>query len=161
MSEELKNEKARRRYLAIRLLESGMKQTKVAEVMGVSQGSISHWKKAFAEKGISGLNALPQSGRKPRLSKVQKSKLVTYLDSGAHSNGFEGDFWTQKRVSRLIKEKFDVELKPRQCGNLLKELNYVWKVPQTKSYDQKADEVRYWKVETLPDIKKKPKPETR
>jgi len=99
----------------------------------------------------------PYPGKPSSLNAGQKETLCECLDEGAEAHNFEGNFWTQKRVSRLIKEKFSIELKPRTCGDLLKKLEYRLKIPQLKSYDQNPEKVKEWKEETIPEIKKKHK----
>jgi Transposase and inactivated derivatives len=145
------------RQVAINLLKQGWKQERVASFLQVSQASISNWKKAYEKQGEAGLQPIPQSGRPASLNASEKEQLKQHLKAGAEACGFRGNFWTQKRVSRLIKEQFSVTLKPRQCGNILKELNYVLKLPQLKSYEQDAQKVEEWKTETIPEIKKKQK----
>ncbi|MGB0931972.1 MAG: IS630 family transposase [Chitinophagales bacterium] len=149
--------KETKRKIAIKLLDEGWSQKKIASFLEVNQSSISNWKKAFEKKGEEGLKSIPQSGRIPRLKETQKEELKTAIDKGAEAIGFVGNFWTQKRIKGLLKDEFSVELKPRQCGNILKGINYVLKLPQTKSYEQKPEEVEKWKTETIPEIKKKAK----
>jgi len=146
------------RQVAINLLQEGWKQDRIASFLQVSQASISNWKRAYKKQGKQGLQPLVQSGRPARLSANEKEELKESLNAGAEACGFRGNFWTQKRVSRLIEEKFSVQIKPRQCGNILKELNYVLKLPQLKSYEQDAQKVEEWKTEKLTEIKKKQKP---
>lgn len=155
----LKELKEYRRLEAVRLLEQGWKQKKVAEFLEVSQGSVSNWRRKYEASGKEGLKAKRQTGKPPRLNETQKEQLKVFLDQGATACGFEGDFWTHKRVSRLVLEKFDVILKPRMCGYLLKALGYVLKKPQLRSYQQKPEKVLEWKKEKIPEIKKKPKNE--
>lgn len=136
------------------LLEQGWTQQRIAEAYGVDQSTVSHWKGLYDEHGESGLRIKTYPGKQPRLDDSQKEQLKTYLDQGAQAQGFTGNFWTQKRVSRLIKEKFSVELKPRSCGDLLKALGYSLKKAQLKSYQQNPEKVREWKEEKIPEIKK-------
>ena len=92
------------------------------------------------------------------MSLAQKEELKDFLDAGAEQGGFIGNFWTQKRVSRLINEKFSIEITPRHCGNILKDLGYILKIPQTKSYEQNPEKVEEWKTEKIPEIKKSHRP---
>lgn len=152
----LKDLKEYRRLQAVKLLEQGWKQKKVADFLGVSQGSISNWQRKYKTLGKAGLKAKSQPGKPPRLTESQKEELKIFLDQGATACGYEGNFWTHKRVSRLVLEKFDVTLKPRMCGYLLKDLEYSLRKPQLKSYQQKPEQVQEWKEEKIPEIKKKP-----
>ena len=144
------------RKTAIKLLKEGWTQTKVANFLSVDQSTISRWKKWYSIKGYEGLKPAVHSGRPPLLNLAQKEELKSFIDKGADQYGFIGNFWTQKRVSRLIKEKFSIELTPRHCGNILRDLGYILKIPQTKSYEQNPEKVKAWKTETIPEIKKKP-----
>ena len=150
----LKSWKEARRFKAIELLEQGWTQQRIADAYGVSQGTVSHWKRHHDEQGDPGLLIKTYPGKQSRLNDFEKEQLRAYLDQGAQHQGFTGDFWTQKRVSRLIKEKFSVELRPRSCGDLLKALGYSLKKPQLKSYQQKPEKVKEWKEEKIPEIKK-------
>jgi len=154
-TKQLKSWKETRRHKAIELLKLDWTQEKVALAYGVSQSTVSTWKKAYDKNGVSGLNIKKYSGKQPRLNKDQEEQLKKYLNKGATSFGFIGNFWTQKRVSRLILEQFSVILKPRSCGDLLKRLNYSLKKPQLKSYDQNPEKVREWKEEKIVEIKKR------
>lgn len=136
------------------LLEQGWTQDRIATAYGVSQSTVSHWKRAYAEQGVSGLRIKTYPGKQSRLNDSQKEQLKIYIDQGAQKHGFIGDFWTQKRVSRLIREKFRIELKPRSCGDLLKTLDYSLKKAQLKSYQQHPEKVKEWKEEKIPEIKK-------
>lgn len=151
----LQAKKENDRKTAIKLLKEGWKQTKIAKFLSVDQSTISRWKKWYKAKGYDGLKPAVHSGRPPLLSLAQKDELKTFIDDGAEQHGFIGNFWTQKRVSRLIKENFSVELTPRHCGNILRDLDYVLKIPQTKSYEQNPEKVEEWKTEKIPEIKKK------
>ena len=59
------------------------------------------------------------------------------------------------RIGRLISEKISTEITPRHCGNILKELDYILKIPQTKSYEQSSEKIEEWKTEKIPEIKKR------
>jgi len=143
------------RKTAIKLLKEGWTQSKVANFLNVNQSSVSRWNKWYKAKGYDGLKPAVHSGRSPLLSIAKKEELKTFIDAGAEQCGFTGNFWTQKRVSRLIDEKFSIEITPRHCGNILKDLDYVLKIPQTKSYEQNPEKVEEWKIEKIPEIKKR------
>ena len=144
------------RRTAIKLLKEGWTQSKIANFISVDQSTISRWKKWYNTKGYDGLKPALHSGRPPLISLPQKEELKRFIDSGAEQFGFTGNFWTQKRISRLIHEKFSIEITPRHCGNILKSLDYILKIPQTKSYEQNPEKVEEWKTEKIPEIKKKP-----
>lgn len=153
--EKLKSWKEARRFKAMELLEQGWTQEQIAKAFGIHQSTVSSWKKLHRIHGDSGLLLQGHPGKKSRLSDAQKELLKSYLDQGASAHGFIGDFWTQKRVSRMIVDEFSIVLQPRSCGDLLKSLDYILKKPQLKSYQQNPEKVKQWKEETIPEIKKK------
>lgn len=154
VTQQLKSWKELRRFKALELLEGGWSQQQIAKAYGVNQSTVSNWKRAYEQNGASGLKLKTYPGKRPRLDTEEEERLKACLDQGASSFGFIGDFWTQKRVSRLIQEQFSVDLKPRSCGDLLKRLGYSLKKPRLKSYDQKPEKVKEWKEAKLPEIKK-------
>lgn len=143
-----------RRKRAIELLAQGWKQTRIAEALGVTQGAVSQWKSRYSKEGANCWQDKPIPGAPPRLSNEEEDRLGLLIKEGAQAYGFQGDFWTQKRVSRLVKEVFDKELGPKQCGRILKKLGFTRQKPQKRSYHQKEEKVRQWKEEELPAIKK-------
>lgn len=148
------NTREYRRKRAIELLEKGWKQQQIAEALGVSQGAVSQWKKRYAKEGIGCWRDKPIPGAPARLSHEQEQQLIEVVLKGAEPYGFQGEFWTHKRVSRVVKEVFDLDLGPKQCGRILHKWNLTRQKPQRRSYHQKAEAVAEWKQERLPKLKK-------
>jgi putative transposase len=93
----------------IRLLHCGkMSQVQIAQHLGVSEATISKWKKILEESGPDALQAWKASGRPPKLSTVQKDQLVEKLKQGALAAGFPTEQWTQARVKKVIEQEFGV-----------------------------------------------------
>ena len=75
---------AERRAEGVNLLQSGkMNQVQIAQHLGVSEATISKWKKVLEESGPTALRARKASGRPPKLSTAQKEQLVEKLKQGA------------------------------------------------------------------------------
>lgn len=148
------NTREYRRQRGIELLNQGWKQTQIAEALGVTQGAVSQWKKRLKQEGQVCWQDKPIPGPPSKLSTEQEQVLRQLIIQGAAAFGFEGQFWTYKRVSRLIDEQFGVQLSPRQCGRILKKLDLTRQKPQRRSYKQDPQQVQQWKEEQLPDLKK-------
>lgn len=146
-----------RRKRAIDLLKQGWKQSRIAKALGVTQGAISTWKKRYESEGASCWEDKPIPGAPSKLSESQEVELKSIVDSGAEAYGFQGDFWTYKRVSRVIKESFNIDLSPKQSGRILKRLNFTRQKPQRQSNSQNPEEVERWKTQDLPTLKKSQK----
>ena len=87
---------AERRAEGGRLLQSGeMSQAQIARHLGVSEATVSKWKKKLDQGGPEALQAHQASGRPPKLSQADKQKLVSILEQGALAAGFGTEQWTQ------------------------------------------------------------------
>ncbi len=121
------------RKRAIALLAKGMKQTFIAEVLGVGQSTVSQWLTAYKIKGESSLELPKMGGSKGFLSASQKENLSKLLvTKTAEDYGFEGDFWTRVRVGVLIENEFGVSYKERSVGDVLKSIGFSLQKPQKK-----------------------------
>lgn len=148
------NTREYRRKRAIGLLKTGWKQKQIAEALDVSQGAVSQWKKRYELEGSACWKDKFIPGAPAKLSAEDEQALKKLILNGAVAWGFEGEFWTHKRVSRLILEQFQKELSPKQCGRILKKLELTRQKPQLHSKSQKPEEVKQWKEERLPALKK-------
>jgi transposase len=131
------------------------KQSEIAEAMGVSQSSVSNWIKNYKEKGASSLVYPKVGGSTRRISVEDQVELVKLLNKGAVQNGYDGDLWTRPRVQHLIKERFGIGYSVRAVGDLLADLGYTVQKPGKRSYKQDPEQVRQWREERLPALKKK------
>ena len=120
---------------AIKLKEEGMKQYKIAAVLGIGTTTLSTWLKRYKLEGVSYLEPSKIGGHKKSfLSKVREEKLSEILlTKTAEEYGFQGGFWTYKRIGAVIKEEFGVSYKERSIGDLLKRIGFSWQKPQKKA----------------------------
>jgi transposase len=142
-----KEELEARRKQAIRLLNrTDMSVAEVAEVEGVSRQSVNDWKNAYEEDGMEGLEAKPSGGgADPELPEEKLPELEELLLDGAEAHGFEGDIWTCPRVTRLLEEKFDVDVTPRTAGNYLEKLDWSNKRSQRRAAERDPEEIEQWR----------------
>lgn len=121
------------RKRAVILTEKGMKQQEIADVLGVGQSTVSHWLIAYKKEGASSLKAKKMGGSKGFLTKEQKGELSELLTvHTAEDYGYEGAFWTRKRVAEVIRQHFGVEYKERSVGDVLKAINFTLQKPKKK-----------------------------
>lgn len=143
-----------RRQMIVRLHEEGKGQSKIAELLDLSQSYVSRILRSYKQSGAQAFEVSTGKGAVPRLSKDQKIQLCALLEAGAVSYGFEGAIWTSKRVQRVIAEQFAVFYSQRQVDRILKELNYTRQKPQKVDYRQSKASVETWKTEGLAALKK-------
>lgn len=145
------------RQICLKLLAQKMKQAKIAEIIGKTQGYVSQIKKRYEMYGEQGLKEKKAAGAACKISESQKASLEKMIDLGAENNGFEGAIWTRKRIKMLIEGHFSVIYSEKQIGRLLKKMGYSLQKPQKKDYRQKESAIEKWKKEDLPAYKKKHK----
>lgn len=119
--------------------EEGMKPLQIAKVLGVGITTVRTWLKRFEQEGDSYL--LPATigkGKKPFLDSEQVANLSNILvTKTAEDYGFEGDFWTRKRIGQVIEQEFNVTYKERSVGDLLKRMGFSRQTPQKKAIIKK------------------------
>jgi transposase len=108
----------------MKLLEQGFTQTAAARAIGVNPRSVRRWKHDLKVGGWAALEAIPASGRPPRLSREQRQELERQLMQGASAAGFNGDFWTCRRVAEYIERTFGVRYHVDHIGRLLHAMNW-------------------------------------
>ena len=70
----------------------------------VDPRSVRRWKHDLCRGGSAALQAVPASGRPPKLSSRQRQRLEKHLLKGAQAAGFATDLWTCPRVAELIEQ---------------------------------------------------------
>lgn len=143
-----------RRQTIVRLDEEGHGQSKIAELLDVSQSYVSRILRSYKQLGTQAFEVSTGKGAVSRLSGDQKVELCALLEAGVVSYGFEGAIWTSKRVQRVIAEQFGVLYSQRQVDRILKELNYTRQKPQKVDYRQSKASVEAWKTQELSALKK-------
>jgi transposase len=144
----------KRRLQAIRLLKEGQQASIVARWLGASKSSVSRWQQAYREQGKEGLRPKPIPGRPPRLSKVQKAKLVRWLLRSPLAYGYRTDLWTLKRVAHLIEERLHVRYHPNHVWRLLADLDWSCQKPVKRARERDEKAIAHWKRYVWPHIKK-------
>lgn len=114
-----------RRQLAWDMVQKGMTQKRVAELLDVTQAAVSQWVKRAKEGGAEALQAKPYPERARKLASEQLEKLMRMLAEGAEAHGF-GERWTTENISQFIEETFEVQYHPAHLSRLLRQWGFVW-----------------------------------
>ena len=151
-----RKEAERRRMLAITLLDDGLTQTHVAQILGVSDAAISQWVKAKRKGGgVVALKAKPHPGFKPKLDAKQIKRLEKMLTQGPTQHGYSTELWTLKRVSQLIQKKFDVSYDPSSVWHVLRRMGWSCQKPERRARERDEDAIAIWRKKDWPRIKKR------
>jgi transposase len=144
-----------RRIRAWELHEAGWKQTKIAQALGVAQGTVSQWLKAAQQGGTEALRRRPAPGPTPKLTPEQRARLPELLKMGAEYFGFVGEVWTGKRVVQVIENHFGVRYHPEYIPRLLRSIGWSLQKPARRAMQRDEDKVEQWKQEEWSTLKKK------
>jgi transposase len=146
---------AERRAEGVRLLQAReLNQAQIARHLGVSEATISKWKKVLEESGPTGLEARKASGRPPKMSAAQKEQLVEKLEEGALAAGFPTEQWTQARVKQVIEQEFGVSYHRDYISRLLKGLGWSVQKLDPRAIERDEELIRAWLSQDWPRIKK-------
>ena len=146
---------AERRAEGVRLLQAGeMSQAQIARHLGVSEATISKWKKVSEQKGPAGLQARKASGRPSKLNATDKRQLVEKLEQGALAAGFATEQWTQARVQKVIEQEFGVHYHRDYISRLLHGLGWSVQKLDPRAIERDEELIQAWLSQDWPRIKK-------
>ncbi|WP_406191362.1 winged helix-turn-helix domain-containing protein [Streptomyces sp. NBC_01017] len=140
-------EAEQRRLQAADLFEQGMRQNKVAEVLGASRQAVSLWHRAWREGASDALLSTGPGGNS-YLSAEQEAELEVLLRAGPVEHGWEDQRWTLARIGRLIEERFGVTYELSGVWRLLDRLGWSWQVPKVRAIER--NEEANWCTQTWP-----------
>ena len=151
------------RIRAIRMHEQGLKQNKIAILLGVHKNSIYQWVKLYKEQGSKGLKEVVR-GRKKGDGKLlnnrqEKEVQRMIVDKMPDQLKLPYALWTRKAIVDLIKRTYKINLAIRTMGDYLNIWGFTPQKPKKKAYEQNNKAVNKWLQEEYPTIIKKAKKE--
>ena len=99
------------------------------------------------------LAARKGTGRKPKLTRVQKAQVFRWVNGkNPMQYGFDFALWTRHVVRDLIFQKFNVSLSVTSVGSLLAELDLTPQKPLQRAYQRDPEAIERWRRDTFPAI---------
>lgn len=146
----------KRRFEAMRLLDTGLNQSEVARRVKVVRQTVARWARDYRHSGKAALKKAGRAGRKPRLSVSDWRRLEKLLLRGPEALGYETPLWTCPRVAHLIESEFQVRYHQGHVWKLLIMLGWSPQRPTGRARERNEEAIRGWRKQQWPAIKKKP-----
>lgn len=132
-----KSVRMRLRYLALAHFQEGQSRTDIAKFLKVSRTSVNKWISQYHQNGLEGLVDKKTTGRPLRLSKLQCSQLVDYINNAAKSN--EGGRLVGTDIQLFISENFSYQYHLSSVYKLLHRLGFSWITSRSKHPKQSIE----------------------
>lgn len=141
-----------RRILVLLGLAKGESVRQVAETFSVSRQTVYEWLKDFLLRGIESVTYSHPTGRKPKLTKTQKRRLVELVKAGPLAAGYLSHCWTALLIQQLILREFGVLYNRHYVCELLHNLGFSYQKAKFVSDHLDEEGRRKWLTETWPQI---------
>ena len=148
------------RMMAVERIREGEDVATVMASYGLCRTTGYKWlaKASGRGRGIRSLEARKGSGRKPKLTRTQKSQVFRWVNGkNPLQYGFDFALWTREAVRELILRKFDISLSVTSVGSLLAELNLTPQKPLQRAYQRDPEAIERWQRDIFPAIAKQSK----
>ena len=123
------NGREMRKALAVKLIYQDYRYEEIQEILDVSVGSLTGWKQAYEQNGISGLR-LNHKGRKSYLSARQREEVLSWLQTK--------ECWELGELEYKLAFEYEVTYESKQSYyDLFNAAGISWK--KTTSLNPKAD----------------------
>lgn len=111
------------RMHGVLLVAHGLSARQAAELLGDAPRTVELWIHRFRQENLEGLREEPRPGRPSRLSPEQMALAQAAVRSSPAEAGLKAERWDANAVSDYLR-LIGVDLKPRQCRNLLRQWGF-------------------------------------
>jgi len=108
------------RLHAVLLVAQGLTPPQAATWLGDAVRTVELWVHRFEANGLEGLRERARPGRPSRLNADQAGQVQAALRASPGNAGLNADRWNSESLSAYL-HSLGVDLKPRQCRNLLRQ----------------------------------------
>src|SRR5262249_36386092 len=143
------------RLMAVERVQEGENPSTVIASYGFCRTTIYKWLRAAKGRGRSlvALRSRKGTGRPRKLTKAQEWQVFRWINGkDPRLYGVDFGLWTRLIVSKLVADKFDIELSLASVGKLLAELGLTPQKPLQRAYERDPAAIEAWKRDTHPSI---------
>jgi transposase len=154
-------ELSEKRKIAIKLREKGISNKDVAQIVGISEQTISIYYSRYKKDGNK-IFKVKQAGRPKksgkRLTDEQEQQIIRLLiDTNPQQLQFKFALWTREAVRQLIHQQIGILMPISTVGDYLKKWKFTSKKPIKRAYERKDEKTKQWLEVEYPKIKKEAK----
>ena len=146
-----------RRQQAIKMLSEELSLNEIARRIECSPSSVMRWRDLWDALGEEGLRVRTATGRPPKMSDKQKTKLLKLLLQGPMAFGWPTDVWTTRRVAELIRKKFSIDYHFTHVARILYALDWSPQKPERRALERSEAAIQRWKATDWERSKKTPR----
>jgi transposase len=128
------------------MLSEELSLNEIARRIECSPSSVMRWRDSWAALGEEGLKGRIATGRPPKMSNRQSTKLLKLLLKGPIAFGWPTDVWTTRRVSELIRKKFSVDYHFTHVARILHALNWSPQKPERRALEHNEVAIQKWET---------------
>jgi len=140
------------RIRGVVLVSQGYNYREVAEILDVTNGSVSNWVARYLNGGPRALATEARSGRPRRLSEDELCEFEEIIDAGAMAYGFPNELWDAKRAAHVIQECFAVSYHPNHVAKILHQRGFSVQCPAVTLALANREAHKRWENEDIPRI---------
>ena len=153
------NEQYQIRLNIVRLWKKGKSYSEIAEIFNVSERHVRSVIKKYIKEGLKGIKPKKRGrkeGAKRILTKEQEKEIQQIItDKTPDQLKFKECMWCRKNIAALIKERFDIEIKPSTLGYYLERWGFSVQRPIKRAYKQDQGKIDEWLNVEFPGITKR------
>lgn len=151
------------RNQSVRLRKKGMTYEQIAEIVGVSPGSVGGWCRQYAKHGTKGIQIKKRGrrhGDQRTLTPEQEKRIQkAIVDKEPDQLKLPFALWTRIAVQQLIKQLLSINMPIRTVGEYLTRWGFTPQKPLRRAYEQNPKMVSKWLDEQYPAIAARAKKE--
>lgn len=150
-------DKQHRRMTAAAPFEQGqLRDSQIAQMLGLSTRAVNHWHHAWRQEGTAALISKGPTGPHCLLTQDQQHELRQVLRRGAKDYGFSTDGWTLAWIRRVVNETFGVAYADLSgVWRLLYRMRWTNQLPARRALERDEDANAARIERTWPDIEKR------
>ena len=145
------------REKAFKLFQKSWKNKNIAEALNVSYVTVSNWRKLYKKSGEKGFKSQTRgvkSGSTSLLNPEQEKEIQKIIiDKDPEQLKLSFALWSREAISKLIKQKLDIDIAVRTMGTYLKKWGFTPQKPVKRAYERSDKKVQKWLDDEYPSIK--------